>query len=282
MRILLSLLVLLCLLLFPQHTSEAARQALSVWGLQVVPSLFPYMVFCRLLSMQLKSRRIRVAPVAMLLGLMGGSPSGASILASCSPALSSRSLYALCALTGTISPMFTLGTLFSWTQNAPLCRLLLVCHLLGAALCGVLVRLTCGKDRALSLPSASAVSLEAGPLAQSIDAILQVGGCIICYSVLAGLLRLLPILSRPVCAVLHSLLEISGGMHALCSLPMPLRLRAVCMASLCGFSGLSILSQNHAFLAPLGVRMIHLVAFAVLRAFLAGMLAALLFPLFMA
>ena len=128
--------------------------------------------------------------------------------------------------------------------------------------------------------SASAPSTSVNPIAQSIDAILHVGGCIICYSVLASLLRFLPMLSDSTGAIVHGLLEVSGGVHALCTAATPGKLRAVLLSVLCGFSGFSILSQNHAFLAPLGVRMTQLIAFALLRAFFAGCLMAMLYARF--
>ena len=278
MSIVLSLAVLLSLIVFPQHTSGAAASALRIWGLDVVPSLFPYMVFCRLLSVRLRERDVPAAPVAALLGLLGGSPSGASVIAAYGDRLSRRALLALCALTGTISPMFTLGTILTWTQSAALCRLLLLCHLLGAACAGGVVFWAC-RDESPAV-SSSASSPPAHPMAQSIDAILQVGGCIICYSVLASLLRLFPLLSDGTGAILHGLLEISGGVHALCAAAIPGKLRAVCLSALCGFSGFSILSQNHAFLAPLGVRMTQLIAFALVRALFAGCFMALLYARF--
>ena len=278
MSIAFSFVVLLSLIVFPQHTSGAAASALRIWGLDVVPSLFPYMVLCRLLSSRLREHDVPAAPVAMLLGLLGGSPSGASVIAAYGSCLSRRVLLALCALTGTISPMFTSGTVQAWTQNTVLCRLLLLCHLLGAACAGGVVFWAC-KDESPAV-SASAPSAPVNPMAQSIDAILHVGGCIICYSVLASLLRLLPMLSDSTGAVVHGLLEVSGGVHALCTAAIPGKLRAVSLSVLCGFSGFSILSQNHAFLAPLGVRMTQLIAFALLRAFFAGCLMAMLYAHF--
>ena len=278
MSIAFSLVVLLSLIAFPQHTSGAAAKALRIWGLDVVPSLFPYMVFCRLLSVRLRERSVPAAPVSALLGLMGGSPSGASVIAAYGGRLSKRTLLALCALTGTISPMFMLGTIQAWTQSAMLCRRLLLCHLLGAVCAGCVVFGACRDERPAINASVSSPSVN--PIAQSIDAILQVGGCIICYSVLAGLLRLLPFFSSPAAAVLHGLLEISGGIHALCAAAMPEKLRAVCISALCGFSGFSILSQNRAFLAPLGVRLTQLIAFALLRAFFSGCLMAILYARF--
>lgn len=278
MSITFSFVVLLSLIVFPQHTSGAAASALRIWGLDVVPSLFPYMVLCRLLSSRLREHDVPAAPVAMLLGLLGGSPSGASVIAAYGSCLSRRVLLALCALTGTISPMFTSGTVQAWTQNTVLCRLLLLCHLLGAACAGGVVFWAC-KDESPAV-SASAPSAPVNPMAQSIDAILHVGGCIICYSVLASLLRLLPMLSDSTGAVVHGLLEVSGGVHALCTAAIPGKLRAVSLSVLCGFSGFSILSQNHAFLAPLGVRMTQLITFALLRAFFAGCLMAMLYAHF--
>ena len=109
MSIAFSLVVLLSLIAFPQHASGAAASALRIWGLDVVPSLFPYMVFCRMLSARLREHDVPAAPVAALLGLLGGSPSGATVIAAYGSCLSKRALLTLCAMTGTISPMFTLG-----------------------------------------------------------------------------------------------------------------------------------------------------------------------------
>lgn len=272
-------LVVLCLLLlFPQHTSNAAAEALRIWGLSVVPSLFPYMVLCRMLSSRLRERNIPAVPVAALLGLMGGSPSGASVLAAYGSRISKKTLLALCALTGTISPMFTLGTILSWTQNLAMCRLLLLCQLLGAFWACSFVFLI-GRDKAPACCSLSS-SPTVNPIAQSIDAILQVGGCIIFYSVLAGLLQLFPYFSKNTCAVVHGLLEVSGGVHALCSASMPDFARTLLISALCSFSGLSILSQNYAFLSPLGVRFSQLFAFALLRALLSVCLTAVLYARF--
>ena len=100
MSIAFSFVVLLSLIVFPQHTSGAAASALRIWGLDVVPSLFPYMVLCRLLSSRLREHDVPAAPVAMLLGLLGGSPSGASVLAAYGSRLSRKVLLALCALAG--------------------------------------------------------------------------------------------------------------------------------------------------------------------------------------
>ena len=80
MRIAYCLLMMLVMLLFPGSTGEAARSALQTWVLSVVPSLFPYMVLCRMLASQLAGSRLPPALLVAALGLAGGSPSGAATL----------------------------------------------------------------------------------------------------------------------------------------------------------------------------------------------------------
>lgn len=289
MRVALDLLVLLALILFPQTTSAAAVQALRIWGLDVVPSLFPYMIFCRLLAGHLRPTRAPAWLASSLLGLTGGSPSGAAVVAAYADRLSRRTLLTLCALTGTVSPMFMLGTVRAWTHSSRLSPILLAGHLMGALLSGLVV--WTAYPHWVHSPSAfralSPAENEAAPcrapassaLTQSIHAILHVGGCILCYSVLASLLSLLP-LPRLAAALLHGLLEVSGGTHTLCTLPFPFMLRAVLLSLLLGFSGLSILSQNLSQLRAAGVRMAHLIGFALLRAALCACATLLFLALF--
>lgn len=290
MRVVLDLIVLLALIFFPQTTSAAAVQALRIWGLDVVPSLFPYMIFCRLLASHLRQTCAPAWLASALLGLTGGSPSGAAVIAAYADRLPRRTLLTLCALTGTVSPMFMLGSVRVWTRSSSLSSLLLTGHLMGALLSGLIVWMTYPHwaHSSSAFRTFSPSENEAAPcrapsssaLTQSIDAILHVGGCILCYSVLASLLSLLP-LSRLSAALLHGLLEVSGGAHALCTLPLPFTGRAMLLSLLLGFSGLSILSQNLSQLRDLGVRMTHLLGFALLRAALCACATRLILVLFM-
>lgn len=270
--IFLCLFMIFLMLRLPDVTVTAARTALRVWSLDVVPSLFPYMVFCRLLSQRLQNRRLRAAPVCAVLGLLGGSPSGASVLSvyANSGRLSRRGTLALCALTGTISPMFLLSTMRAWLTDARLCRLLLLCHLLGACLCALVVWCSPpagGKRTASKLPALK----DENAISASVQSILSVGGCIVFFSVLAsGICALIPWADEAMRAALHALLEAAGGMHALCAASLSPRVRAVTLAAASGFSGLSILTQNHLFLRALGISLPMLVGFALLRAMFAG------------
>ena len=272
--------VLAALLRFPQVCMGSALEALRVWGLSVVPSLFPYMVFSRLLSGALRRRGSPAVLCVSTLGLAGGSPSGAAALSGCahSSGLSHRTLHALAALTGTISPMFFLGTLQSWTGDSLLARRLLLAHLFGAVLSAACVFLLAGAQSAEESPLRSSTppsSQEESPIAQSVQAVLNVGGCIIVYSVLAACASLLlPPSAGVLRAVLHAALEAAGGAHALVSAPTGIC--AVLLAAMTSFGGLSILTQNALFLRPLGLRLPRLALYGLLRALGASALMALM------
>lgn len=272
---------LAALLCFPEVCSASAREALRVWGLDIVPSLFPYMVFSRLLSASLRRRGIPAALLVPVLGLAGGSPSGAAALASCAreKSLSARGLASLAALTGTISPMFFLGTVRAWTGDVRLSRRLLLAHLFGAvfaAVCALFLPLEPDTGRK-EPPQGEACPQEESPLAQCVDAVLRVGGCILLFSVAAACVSmLLPASMAALRAVFHALLEAAGGAHALIAAPLLPRTRAILLAALTSLGGFSILTQNELFLRPLGLRMPQLALFGLLRAIGAAMLMALL------
>ena len=261
--------LLVALLALPDQAAQAAREAIAVWGLDVAPSLFPYMVLCRTLTARLHTRRIPAHFVAAALGLMGGSPSGAAGVSACAQreGLTRRQVLPLAALTGTLSPMFLLSTVRGWTGDAHLARLLTAAHIFGALFAFLVVSLYAGhgaKPRPACDPSSGA---QANPIAESVQAILSVGGCIVFFSVLAAVARLLiPGLPDSAAAVLHAVLEVAGGARALAHAPFDPQARAVLLSAACGFTGLSILSQNLLFFRPLGVRFSHLLAIGLLRA----------------
>lgn len=270
------------MLAFPNRCAGAASGALKTWALSVAPSLFPYMVFCRMLSAQLRRTRLPPAPAAAFLGLLGGSPSGAAVLGAYAAGgrLSRKRLLSLCALTGTISPMFMLNTAGAWLGGGAVGRCLLASHLLGAMLAMgfelLLLGGTVGEPRSAVAPESARA---ADPIVESVHAILSVGGCIVFYSVLAeGIAALLP-LPPAIGALLHSVFEAAGGVHAISRAGFTPHAQAILAAAACGFSGLSILSQNLLFVRPFGVRMGHLLAAGLLRAALSALLMALFLAL---
>lgn len=266
------------ILRFPDLATQAARGALGVWGRDIVPSLFPYMVLCKMLASRLNCGPMPTAPLVATLGLIGGSPSGAAMLSASSNTMSRRQCAAFSALTGTISPMFFLGTLHAWEIEEGLCIRLLFAHGLGAAFACACVWHFFPMQKEVSIHLNEEKSRAANPIVDSVQAVLGVGGCIVFFSVVASCVSvLLPFLPDWGSAFLHAFLEIAGGMRAFCLLDTMNMQTAVCMAALTGFGGLSILTQNHLFLQTCGMTKRNLFGFALLRAAGSGAAMALLF-----
>ena len=203
------------ILCFPGTTISASQSALSIWARDIVPSLFPYMVLCKMTAQRLRSARFPAAPLAALLGCMGGSPSGAAMLSVSSGGMAQSQLYALCALTGTISPMFFVGTLHAWGVAQKTCLCLLAAHGLGALSAFVCVRrLSPVREKVAARETPE--KANGNPITDSVFSVLGVGGCIVFFSVAAACIRILfPFLPETGGAYLQSVLEIAGGMRLL-------------------------------------------------------------------
>ena len=281
MKLMLWLVILMLVLYMPDVSSLAARQALGIWGLDVIPSLFPYMVLCRMIANQLRQTNLPAFPVIAILGVLGGSPSGAAAISSYARQgrFSRQQLYSLCALTGTISPMFFLSTMRSWNIAPSVCRWLFISHIGGALLVFLCVWSFFPQAEHSSVPPHNLpIDSEASPIVQSVSSVLNVGGCIVFFSVIAACFSAsLAWLPETVRASFHGLLEVAGGVHALSMLAISAQTKGLLLAMATGFSGFSILSQNAMFLKDCGVKFSHLVLLAFIRAVFSFCLMALFF-----
>ena len=275
MNILFYILVIIFLITFPAETANTALQALTIWATSVVPVLFPYMFFSRLLCAALSTLRLPAFLTVAVLGFLGGSPSGASLIAANASSLSERGLFTLCVLTGTISPMFILGSIQSWIDHPSMAGLFLLCHWLSAIVCACAVWLFYRGRRENRPIIPKVVNLKfSNPISQSIDAMFQIGGCIILYSVLAGMLGKILHAFPAILPFVHSMFEVSGGIHSLCQSILSPQLKYISIAAALGFSGFSILSQNHTMIQTLGMPIHRMILFAVFRAAISAVMMA--------
>lgn len=253
LRPLLSGAMLGLLLAFPQNSIDAALQGLSAFVSGVLPSLFPFTA-CLLL---LTAGRSFPLPVLLGLSLLGGSPTGARLWseAALSPALARR----IARVTGTMSPMFFLGTLSVWLGNAKAARLMLFCHLFSALILALPLIKSLRRTR-VKLPY---LSISAA-LQQSALAMLTVAGCITLGSVGARLIAcLMPHLPTLPLAILQSIAEVTSGCKSLIALSPPHLLPLLSFFT--SFSGLSILLQNAAFWGKQGISLPKLIVYGFLR-----------------
>ena len=98
-----------CLLLFPARCAEQARSAMALWAQAVAPALFPFLALLPVLTSEeardgyerLFARPMRAfrlpgrAASAAVVGLMAGTPAGATAAGRCANALSPRQRFTL-------------------------------------------------------------------------------------------------------------------------------------------------------------------------------------------
>lgn len=245
---------------YPSEAARAASDALGLWAGAIAPVLGPFMA-CMLMIVS----RLPVRPWArVLLSWLCGSPGGAKLMRAAG--VSGRSALRMAAMTGTMSPMFFLGTLSGWLGDPAAARLMLICHLLGALALGLCIPAGKAASGPPPVPMPLAVALKDTALA-----LLTVAGCMMLGSVAARMAACaLPALSPDVSAGLQCLLEITAGVKALIARGSPFTVPLACAA--CSFGGLSLLMQNAAFWQEGGVGMGTLCLLRALHGVLSGTL----------
>ncbi len=262
----------LLLVVNPLPAMEMAGESLSLCYRIIIPSLFPFFVFSRLLidfgitqqCSRLLSPRTRSlfgvpgsGAAAIILGILSGYPIGAATAVrlyqhgSCTKTEAER-LLTFCNNAG---PMFILGSVgIGMLHNKQLGVLLYVSHLLSALITGFLFR-NHGENYAFSkaLPPAEKPNINpafslANAINDALNNVLKVCGFVIFFSVVCKLLPWKP-------PLLHSLLEMTGGLSALIDQSTNIPLLLPVISFLLALSGLSILLQTAGIVLPTGLSM---------------------------
>ena len=229
------------MIVYPSEAAAAAAEGLALWARAVVPVLGPFLVCMLMLS----SRIGGGVGMKTLLGWMCGSPGGARLMRGCG--LQGKSALRAAAMTGTMSPMFFLGTVSGWLGDAAAGRLILLCHIFGALIAGLCI--PCGKKGAAAYAAPMPMPQA---LRDSAAALLTVAICMMLGCTAARMAACaFPGLPGWASAALQCALEVTGGVKALIGLGMPHTIPWVCAA--CSFGGLSIMLQNAAFWQESGV-----------------------------
>lgn len=275
-------LLLAALLLMPEITQQAARDGLALCARVLVPSLFPFFVVSRLIVQTNAAKPLEklLAPAmkalfgvsenassALLLGLIGGYPTGAQITRELYEAKKidreqARRLVCFCNNAG---PAFIFGVvgsgLFASLKTG---FFLAAIHALSAVILGVLLRkkgsktCNCGVRLHETQEGAEEVpfsSLFVSCVQQAGAAVLRVCMFVTLFSVGSGLVRALTkdVLPPAVFALVSGMLELSSGVAALGSCQLPLRASLSAASFLLAFSGLSVCAQTAAILTEDGL-----------------------------
>ena len=255
---------------FPAEAAEAAGQALSLWARSVAPVLGPFMA-----CMLMVSSRIR-GGLAMrtVMGWLCGSPGGARLMREAR--LAGSGAVRAAAMTGTMSPMFLIGTVGGWLGDRRLGWMILACHLLGALGVGLCIRPEEKTDAPVGIPMPLGAALRESALA-----LLTVALCMMLRCAAARMAACaLPGLPIEAQTALQCALEVTGGVKGIAALRSPYAAPLICAA--CSFGGLSLLAQNAAFWQDSGVTIGQLALLRLVHGVLSGalcwMASSLLFP----
>ena len=263
-----SLLLFFCLLIFPARTFFYACEGVNLWFHTILPSLLPFLILTSLLLETGAARRIS-ARAALFLGLFCGFPMGARITAqlyeaeeidrneacylltfcsSPSPAFLS-SYVILTAFSGQIHPGFVFGVLYG-----------------SNFLTGFLFRLvfrrfrlhrhTAHRTHSVEKKEMSKQTSKGNLLDTSImngfEIITQLGGYIILFSILSGLLMdLHPFGSAS--PLLCGVLEITTGIAQLAASSLPYAGKVSAVLTCAAFGGLSVAAQTNCMIHNSGL-----------------------------
>lgn len=252
------------MLVYPAQAAEAALGALRLWGHNVAPVLGPFMVCVLMIT-----SRLGGGPwLRALLSWLCGSPAGARLMQPL--ALTGRTALRFAALSGTMSPMFFLGTVSSWLHSPAAGRLILLCHWLGA----LILALCIPAKVSASAPASQPLALSAA-LRDSALALLTVCLCMMLGAVAARMAACaLPALPPWAAIGLQCVLEVASGVQALTAASPALTVPLACAAA--SFGGLSLLMQNAAFWQESDVNLSSLATLRLCHALISFLLCALL------
>lgn len=232
----------------------------------VIPSLFPFLFICLILTGLLSSFPLHfLRPLAkslhlpengemiMLMGFLGGYPAGAQSIwqAYTSGALSRDDAHRMLAFCSNAGPAFVFGMGAAILGKVWLCCLLWLVHILSALTVGWMTASaspsTIKPSCLPSMPVTSAVS-------QSIRIMATVCGWIVLFRIVLAFLQkwLFGLLPKSVAVLLSGFLELSNGCAGLVQIDS-LALRFVMFATMLGSGGLCVSMQTAAVLSGSGL-----------------------------
>lgn len=234
------------LLCFSGACLSAARTAIDLFVRNVLPTLFPFYVCTAMLYasgalQRLAARaRSRLLP-CFLIGMHAGFPSGARLCG----LLGKESRAACCNL---CSPVFLMSVVaVGLCGNAQLFFPLAIAHwgsgLLTAAALAALSPGNTAEASSAALARTDADLLSA--IAEGMDAMLRILGCMLFFCVASGALSELLHLTRFPAgnAALAAFFEITAGCNAIVSLGLPSRLTCALLSACVSFGGLCVFAQ---------------------------------------
>lgn len=284
-------LMFLAILFFcPTIAIAGSKYGATLWLAELLPTLLPFFIGIRLFQQslpQIASRR-----GALLLGLLCGYPTGATLVAYQygRGLLPKYQAYFFLGFANNPSPMFVLSFCgiyvlhLSYLDSLLLFGLTILTSLIGSLLFSLLYKKFSSAPTVLP-PAAPVLSCrQTGTISQCIDdcilqsfvLITKIGGYVILFSILGQMLgQFLTLDAAPGISALGAL-EVTSGISYLKQASLSHTTKEVLTTMLLCFGGLSAAAQTNSVLSQSGLSIFPYIINKLLNAFLAGVIVSLL------
>lgn len=266
----------------PEKYMASTLQGLVVWANKVVPALFPFFVLTKLLTaidtpfsvFDGFTQKLFNAPKysgnIFCLSILSGYPVGAMLISdhykkNAITQTQAQKMFSFCSTSG---PIFIVGTVgIGMFRDANVGYILLICHIIGAILNGIIFRNKEVQTNEIRVQSAD-ISLYDN-MYNSILSILFVGGYIAVSFVLVDMLyalQIIPFIANAIShiftfinpqvaeAVLSGIIEITRGCLELAGLNLSTKMQVILAGGIISFSGLCIFLQSLTFLNKIKIK----------------------------
>ncbi len=272
------------LVLAPRKCIASVYSGLTMFALNVLPSLFPFFFFTRLLTSLGAAKvlgKLFRRPVAALynappiggyiylISVLSGYPVGARLLADLYKvgAIDGADARCICTFTSTSGPLFVVGTVGTMMFGDPLLGYIaMCCHALGALLNGLIFRRRKPPSRRRAFVPACTDDVLGSGMLDSILSIAVVGGYIAVFGMIIDLALacgVVDTLAAPLGALLSAIgqdgaaarplvigaIELTRGCSALADLGLQTKTALPYLTGMLSLGGMSIAFQSLAFCA---------------------------------
>lgn len=297
--------LLLYMLLFPKKVLADSLAGLDLWFHTVLPSLLPFMILSNvLIGANVVSQLMRpfsgffrhvlgLSPeggYAWLLGLFCGFPMGARLTGDMyrQHRISREEAGYLLTFANQSSPMFlSTYVVLHGLGDSTLTLPVFVIFYASAFLTSLVFRI---RSRRFGLPPSkpkkevpeqtSYGNLLDTSIMNGFEIITRLGGYIILFSILAGIVLQLPAPLRTAAPFLSGLTEITTGIHTISSTTLPLQVKFTAIVCCTAFGGFSTVAQTSCMLNGTGLSIFTYLKGKLVNAAVAGLLCLFVFVVF--
>ena len=297
--------LLLYMLLFPKKVLADSLAGLNLWFHTVLPSLLPFMILSNvLIGANVVSQLMRpfsgffrhvlgLSPeggYAWLLGLFCGFPMGARLTGDMyrQHRISREEAVYLLTFANQSSPMFlSTYVVLHGLGDSTLTLPVFVIFYASAFLTSLVFRI---RSRRFGLPPSkpkkevpeqtSYGNLLDTSIMNGFEIITRLGGYIILFSILAGIVLQLPAPLRTAAPFLSGLTEITTGIHTISGTTLPLQVKFTAIVCCTAFGGFSTVAQTSCMLNGTGLSIFTYLKGKLVNAAVAGLLCLFVFVVF--